>query len=855
MFQETLTFAARCQRLKLGVRAQRIFAFVGILAVATALRFWGLAFGNPVQHPDEIFLVIYPLNLLSGDLNPYDFQKPSLQYYILGTVYLARFAGMILLGSQWDLSQYAAYHYFWDHESLLFWARSMTIAFALANVWCMWRLAKEVYDERAGLIAGLFMAISTLQVRQGFLAAVDVPMTFWFTCAIWASVRLCERGESRHYLLAGVLVGLAAGTKYPGAAAGIAVIAAHFVARRSFWHSNLWISGAAAIGVFITSTPYSLLDFGTFWTHLSYQAQHATAGRGEGVPAWFYHLWISLRYNVGVLGQLSLIAALLIEVLRNRRKKVWVLVAGFVAFLAVVGWGELAFMRYALPLAALQIVLVSGMLSAIRELRLLILILCLVAAEPLYGSVKIAQLASSADTRTEARSWIESNISPGTTCCNFGGWAGDPPVRTFTDHWWRMKTFANSFGRDELHRQIGFLNLVGPQRPFFDYSVHPGVRHLSSGSLSTMKEDGCSYVIIHQHSTSYSTVDSLFAGQLPLFGRVAIQWSPIGLKGTNPRFDTADANYLPIANFGNLQQTGPEIEIWDIARFAETPEKSQTGMDVFARGYALWSLVALDEGKLVEAREFLLKAQELASDQIDVLMAEIVFLRHTQRYADALELCQQVANSRSDWYKIYDAMGTIFEQMQLPEKAMSAYLKALELNPDRANIYNSLAVVVRTINDGEKAMTYWRRSIDIDPNYSVAHYNIGTAHYMRGDFFESLHHLSKSIELDPDNIRAHLNAGFAARATGDYENAIRFWDAGVKLDPENDELCYNIAWTFQFDLLDGGKAIPYWRKVLQIDPEDEDATRYIAEALAVEDKFRESEHWLRRLDSLQVKPK
>ena len=168
---------------------------------------------------------------------------------------------------------------------------------------------------------------------------------------------------------------------------------------------------------------------------------------------------------------------------------------------------------------------------------------------------------------------------------------------------------------------------------------------------------------------------------------------------------------------------------------------------------------------------------------------------------------------------------------------------------------NSLAVVVRTINDGEKAMTYWRRSIDIDPNYSVAHYNIGTAHYMRGDFFESLHHLSKSIELDPDNIRAHLNAGFAARATGDYENAIRFWDAGVRLDPENDELCYNIAWTFQFDLLDGGKAIPYWRKVLQIDPEDEDATRYIAEALAVEDKFRESEHWLRRLDSLQVKPK
>ena len=103
--------------------------------------------GNPVQHPDEVFLTIYPLNFLSGDLNPYSFHKPTLHYYLLGLTYLVRYLTMIVSGSQWDLSQYAAHYYFWDNESLLIWAHVVGVVFAIATVWCSSRLARTVYDS------------------------------------------------------------------------------------------------------------------------------------------------------------------------------------------------------------------------------------------------------------------------------------------------------------------------------------------------------------------------------------------------------------------------------------------------------------------------------------------------------------------------------------------------------------------------------------------------------------------------------------------------------------------------------------------------------------------------------------
>ena len=41
-----------------------------MLALAAALRLWGLVMGSPAWHADEHYLVYVPLKFFSGDLNP-----------------------------------------------------------------------------------------------------------------------------------------------------------------------------------------------------------------------------------------------------------------------------------------------------------------------------------------------------------------------------------------------------------------------------------------------------------------------------------------------------------------------------------------------------------------------------------------------------------------------------------------------------------------------------------------------------------------------------------------------------------------------------------------------------------------
>ncbi|MDP6699874.1 MAG: glycosyltransferase family 39 protein, partial [Candidatus Latescibacteria bacterium] len=269
-------------------------ALIGALALA--LRIWALDFGLPSGlHPDEFSFVFIPLNFFSGDLNPHFFTYPTFHYYLLALVYLGCFTWEYLFGAGLSLEHFIALHYFWERGQLLELARWVSALYGAATVVWAGLLARRVFGARAGWMAACWLAVGVVHLRQSYLAGVDAAMTCFFVGAVWAAVRILQRDGMRDYVLAGGLVGLAAACKYPGALAGIAVVAAHLLARRSPLARGLWLSGAAALGVFAFSSPYVLLDFGAFESHFSAQVAQMERGRGEIVGrGWLHHLRFSL---------------------------------------------------------------------------------------------------------------------------------------------------------------------------------------------------------------------------------------------------------------------------------------------------------------------------------------------------------------------------------------------------------------------------------------------------------------------------------------------------------------------------------------------------------------------------------
>ena len=660
------------------MRDKRVLALAAVLALTAVLRFWG-PLGDPsVQHPDEYFLVYGTLHLFSGDFNhqhTLTSSYPGQHYYLLAALYLFYFAVLKIGGLDWSMDQWVAYHFVWDGDPLVQVGRWLAFFFALVTVWWAGCLGRRVWGETAGWLASLSTAVCVLHVRHSGLVAVDIPMTCWYVGAVWAAVRLLHRERLRAYLLAGAFVGLAAGAKYPGALAGSAVAVAHMSAGRGLLDRRLWASGMAAVAAFFAATPYTLMDFATFSEHfaaLSYNLEHGH-GRDLGV-GWYYHLHETLPNGLGWLG---LALAAYGAFLAGKDQQGRVLLAAFAGFYLVMGSGQLVFVRYALPLLVLASVLMAGGVAGVRTPGRYVLLLA-VLLEPIYGSAQVMRLQANGDTRSAARQWAEATLPSGSTCCNFGGWSGDVPLRTIEGLWTRIRHYRRLWGAEQLQMVEAFLLQTGPSGPFYSYAIHHGNRRQEAGDMAVVRQSGCSYAIVHRHPLHYSTIDTAFARALSQDGERLVGFSPGDVAAA--RYDPIDAYFLPTAGFHGLEKTGPEIEIWRVGPDAAPSWSALPG--ALAQAYARGAASFLQEGDIAAALAMVKRGLALDGACIDGYLVSAYIMEETgrDRYAVGFyERAVALAPARVDSWL---AMGNAYRRLGENEEARRCYDRVLALAPE-----------------------------------------------------------------------------------------------------------------------------------------------------------------------------
>lgn len=759
-----------------------------LLALAAALRLWGLVAGPPEWHADEFYLVYVPLKFFSGNLNPgQDLTAfyPGFHYYLLALLY-----GLLLLVHQLAMGvsflESLAQFYFWQPDALLLVARLTSVVFALGTVWWVGRLAVRVGGEAAGLCAGLLMAVGAIHVRQSGLAAVDVPMAFWYVGAVWAAVRLLAEDRWRDYALAGALVGLAAASKYPGALAGAATAVGHLAAGRSVRDGRIWAAGLVAIGAFCVASPYTLLDYETFVQRFSGEFGHLQRGRGELGAGWWYYLSFCLRHNLGWMG-LVLWAVSLGWVARESRREGWVVLAGFISYWLFMGSGKLVFVRYALPLMALQAVLAGCVIGAVpwRRWRLALVLAALL--EPCYGALRIAQLQGAPDTRAQARTWIEREVPAGTRLANFGGWAGDVPLRYFETFWLRLTQFERDYGRQGIVAVLDHLQRHGGPKPHYWSMVHSGNRQLEKGELSLIRDRDCAYVVLHRHALSYSRVDSTFAAQLAVVGKRVADFAPVGLSASRPRYDPIDAYYIPVADFGALRQAGPAIEIWHLDQYSTPNLGKQTVRQIFATGYAAKASTLIGEAP-EQAVDELTFALELDADNMAALEVMAGWYKREGRLEEAARTYTRLVELYPQQIRFWRALAQMKFAAGSHAESVACFVEALARQPDHPLTHNNLAVVYREMGEEQAALDHWRRAAELDPYYAAPNHNIGLLHAMAGRYAEAIRWLDTALARDPTHADVHFRIAKAYQyGLSQPERALYYWQQGIGYQPDDPE--------------------------------------------------------------------
>jgi hypothetical protein len=261
----------------------------------------------------------------------------------------------------------------------------------------------------------------------------DSYMTVFAVLALDRMLAYRWTGRVAPLVAATVLTGLAAGAKYPGA---LLVIPLGWVLleRGDLRGLRIWaLAALAALGVFLITSPFVVLDFGRFWKDFRMESFHMASGHlGSGGRRAFLFQLQSLARDIGWLGVGMLAVSLATTIAAPRRRgdrvTLWLflLPLGLAISLARVEAG-----RYLTPVvpvaaalaaaAAVDLALrlatwpaLAARIAALRPPATPDVVAAAVAAASLALPVLPGGVAAAwngrDDTRAQARRWCEANI-------------------------------------------------------------------------------------------------------------------------------------------------------------------------------------------------------------------------------------------------------------------------------------------------------------------------------------------------------------------------------------------------------------------------------------------------------------
>lgn len=384
-----------------------------ITALALAARLVGIRHGLPhVYNADEeLHFVPFAAAAADGDWAPGYYDNPSGLTYLLAVVFRT-----VLPGND-DTTLLE------DDPALVFTVARLVVAvLGTASVLAVALVGRRAFGPSAGNWAAALVGLSFLPVFYAHYALNDAATLLPLALGLLACLTLLERGGTVTAALAGVAIGVAAGTKYTAAPMCV-VLALALLFRvldgrqrlRPALRDLAVAAGGSLVGL-LALNPFLLLDARTSWGQLAQQsAQAATPKLGQIGSAWAGYP-ATLLWGLGVVPVLLGAAGLVLGWRRDWRTTVLLMAFPVLLYLSM-ATHERWFARWMLPAyPALAVLAGHGAARAVAAVerwfhvagraRATVLATVLVAAvalgQPVADVTRNDLVLLRTDTRTEA---------------------------------------------------------------------------------------------------------------------------------------------------------------------------------------------------------------------------------------------------------------------------------------------------------------------------------------------------------------------------------------------------------------------------------------------------------------------
>ena len=196
-------------------------------------------------------------------------------------------------------------------------------------------------------------------------------------------------------------------------------------------------------------------------------------------------------------------------------------------------------------------------------------------------------------------------------------------------------------------------------------------------------------------------------------------------------------------------------------------------------------------------------------------------------YARAAQAFERSAREHPTDGDLLDFLGTALRQLGRWSEAIGAFQKAIALDPVNTNYLFDLASTLERSGAFDQAVTAFERLLEIDPEHPYALNYLG---YMLADrgvrLDESLRLLEEAVAMEPSNGAFKDSLGWVYFRLGQTKKAEELLDQAIELlgeeHSEEDAVIFYHVGDVAYALGKMGKAKEYWRKSLEIDPNNPD---------------------------------
>lgn len=406
---------------------------ITVLLLSAGLRFYKIDANLPNTYwHDENNYVETALRFGTGNFRPHTLQHGMLLPIILfgeyGTYYLAKkLTGVIHVPGDF-LNEYIR-----DATNFYLISRITVALFGIACVLLIYLIGLRLYNRRVANLSSLLFSLSLVPLLQARYTKASTLSVFFLLLALLALTPLLrkpsrfKKSTVRHYIIPGLLIGLAAAAKLYAFFGFIFVFLAHLFnldgnisqcgavgyLRHSF-DRKIILSGIFLIMGFLLGNPYAAVNPRFFFTNIS--GLHTELYNTGMSNTWLLYFTDHLN---NVLGSRPLEILILIAcaffVFRRSKKEI-ILVAYPLILLLVCMRGP-GFAHYLIPAVPFLVIIASAFLDQLfrnvsrRKADIFIAVILFTTLWPPFLSIlRFNALISKPDTRTIAKDWIEKNI-------------------------------------------------------------------------------------------------------------------------------------------------------------------------------------------------------------------------------------------------------------------------------------------------------------------------------------------------------------------------------------------------------------------------------------------------------------